>query len=52
MKHNLVLAARAGLGEAMDAEVVLHKECGVTDDHREGLAAFTQKREPRFGHAR
>jgi 2-(1,2-epoxy-1,2-dihydrophenyl)acetyl-CoA isomerase len=51
MKHNLVLAARAGLGEAMDAEVVLHKECGVTDDHREGLAAFTQKREPRFGHA-
>ena len=51
MKHNLVLAGQASLGEAMDVEVALHKECGVTDDHREALAAFAAKREPRFGAA-
>jgi 2-(1,2-epoxy-1,2-dihydrophenyl)acetyl-CoA isomerase len=52
MKRNLLLAGQAGLGEAMDAEVPRHKECGVTDDHREAVAAFVEKREPRFGTAR
>jgi 2-(1,2-epoxy-1,2-dihydrophenyl)acetyl-CoA isomerase len=52
MKRNLLLAGQAGLGEAMDAEVPRHKECGVTDDHREAVAAFVAKREPRFGAAR
>jgi 2-(1,2-epoxy-1,2-dihydrophenyl)acetyl-CoA isomerase len=52
MKRNLLLAGQAGLGEAMDAEVPRHKECGVTDDHREAVAAFVEKREPRFGAAR
>jgi 2-(1,2-epoxy-1,2-dihydrophenyl)acetyl-CoA isomerase len=52
MKRNLLLAGQAGLGEAMDAEVPRHKECGVTDDHREAVAAFMEKREPRFGAAR
>jgi 2-(1,2-epoxy-1,2-dihydrophenyl)acetyl-CoA isomerase len=51
MKHNLLLAGQAGLGEAMDVEVALHKECGVTADHREAVAAFVAKREPRFGGA-
>jgi 2-(1,2-epoxy-1,2-dihydrophenyl)acetyl-CoA isomerase len=51
MKSNLLRAGQAGLGETMDAEVVLHKECGVTDDHREAVAAFMEKREPRFGGA-
>jgi 2-(1,2-epoxy-1,2-dihydrophenyl)acetyl-CoA isomerase len=51
MKHNLLLAGRASLDEAMEAEVALHKECGVTDDHREAVAAFVAKREPRFGAA-
>jgi 2-(1,2-epoxy-1,2-dihydrophenyl)acetyl-CoA isomerase len=49
MKHNLLLAGQAGLDEAMDVEVALHKECGVTDDHREAVAAFVEKREARFG---
>jgi len=49
MKHNLLLAGQAGLGEAMDVEVALHKECGVTDDHRVAVAAFVEKREARFG---
>jgi 2-(1,2-epoxy-1,2-dihydrophenyl)acetyl-CoA isomerase len=52
MKRNLLLAGQAGLDEAMDAEVPRHKECGVTDDHREAVAAFVEKREPRFGAAR
>jgi 2-(1,2-epoxy-1,2-dihydrophenyl)acetyl-CoA isomerase len=51
MKHNLLLAGQAGLGEAMDVEVALHKECGVTADHREAVAAFVEKREARFGGA-
>jgi len=51
MKHNLLLAQRVGLDEAMDVEVALHKECGITDDHREAVAAFVEKREPRFGGA-
>jgi 2-(1,2-epoxy-1,2-dihydrophenyl)acetyl-CoA isomerase len=49
MKHNLLLAGQADLGEAMDVEVTLHKECGVTADHREAVAAFVEKREARFG---
>jgi 2-(1,2-epoxy-1,2-dihydrophenyl)acetyl-CoA isomerase len=51
MKHNLLLAGQAGLGEAMDVEVALHKECGVTADHREAVAAFVEKREAKFGGA-
>jgi 2-(1,2-epoxy-1,2-dihydrophenyl)acetyl-CoA isomerase len=49
MKRNLLLAEQAGLDEAMDVEVALHKECGITDDHREAVAAFVEKREARFG---
>jgi 2-(1,2-epoxy-1,2-dihydrophenyl)acetyl-CoA isomerase len=49
MKQNLLLAGQADLGEAMDVEVTRHKECGVTDDHREAVAAFVEKREARFG---
>jgi 2-(1,2-epoxy-1,2-dihydrophenyl)acetyl-CoA isomerase len=49
MKQNLLLAGQADLGEAMDVEVTRHKECGITDDHREAVAAFVEKREARFG---
>jgi len=51
VKANLLLAGRASLDEAMTAEVPLHKACGITDDHREAVAAFMEKREPRFGAA-
>ncbi len=51
MKHNLLLAGRVSLDEAMEVEVALHKECGITDDHREAVTAFVAKREPRFGAA-
>lgn len=52
MKHNLRLARHASLDEAMAAEIPLHKGCGITADHREAVAAFMEKREPRFGAAR
>jgi len=51
IKRNLLLAGQAGLDEAMAAEVRLHKECGITDDHREAVAAFVAKRPPSGGPA-
>lgn len=50
MKKNLVKAQNADLNEAMDLEVQLHLECGITDDHREAVAAFVEKRAPKFTH--
>lgn len=46
MKENLLRAPERDLFSAMDAEVPLHMACGVADDHREALAAFTGKRVP------
>jgi 2-(1,2-epoxy-1,2-dihydrophenyl)acetyl-CoA isomerase len=44
MKQNLLAAPDIGLGPAMDAEAARHLACGVTDDHREALAAYLAKR--------
>jgi 2-(1,2-epoxy-1,2-dihydrophenyl)acetyl-CoA isomerase len=49
MKANLLDAERLGLAEAMQREVPRHLECGVTDDHREAVQAFVEKRPPVFG---
>jgi 2-(1,2-epoxy-1,2-dihydrophenyl)acetyl-CoA isomerase len=49
MKRNLLIAGHASLDEAMAVEVALHKQCGITPDHKEGVAAFVARREPRFG---
>ena len=38
----------AGLEDALDYEAYLQGIAGATDDHREGLAAFVEKRQPRF----
>jgi 2-(1,2-epoxy-1,2-dihydrophenyl)acetyl-CoA isomerase len=48
MKRNLLLADHADLDEAMVAEVGRHKECGISDDHKEAVAAFVAKRPPVF----
>lgn len=48
MKANLAEAPVVDLDAAMHAEVQRHLECGVTDDHREAVAAFVQKRTPVF----
>jgi len=37
-----------GLAEALALEAGLQELAGRTDDHAEGVAAFSEKREPRF----
>ena len=43
-KQNLNTAESMGLAEAMDQEIVLHKTCGITPDHREAVSAFLERR--------
>jgi len=52
MKENLLDAEALDLDAAMRREIVRYLECGVTDDHKEAVQAFVEKREPRFGAAR
>lgn len=52
IKANLRDAMAFDLVTVMDREVPRHQACGATDDHREAVAAFTQKRAPRFGATR
>ncbi|WP_219414926.1 enoyl-CoA hydratase-related protein [Pseudonocardia nigra] len=49
MKANLLDAQRYGLDDAMDREVPRHLECGVSEDHKEAVQAFVEKRPPVFG---
>jgi 2-(1,2-epoxy-1,2-dihydrophenyl)acetyl-CoA isomerase len=48
-KTAMIKASRAGLSEILELEANLQAECIVTDDFREGVTAFLEKREPRFG---
>jgi 2-(1,2-epoxy-1,2-dihydrophenyl)acetyl-CoA isomerase len=48
MKANLLDAEQLDLAAAMDREVPRHLACGVTDDHREAVQAFVEKRPPVF----
>jgi 2-(1,2-epoxy-1,2-dihydrophenyl)acetyl-CoA isomerase len=41
-------AAAVSLGEAMELEARYQDAAGRTDDHVEGVLAFSEKREPRF----
>ena len=47
-KGALERAATVELDEALDGEAKLQGIAGATADHAEGLAAFREKREPRF----
>jgi 2-(1,2-epoxy-1,2-dihydrophenyl)acetyl-CoA isomerase len=51
MKANLLNAGRLDLETAMDLEVGPHMTCGVTEDHRNAVAAFVEKRKPVFSAA-
>jgi 2-(1,2-epoxy-1,2-dihydrophenyl)acetyl-CoA isomerase len=48
MKENVNLAATGDFRTLLDREAITHLRCGQTEDHREGVAAFLEKREPRF----
>jgi 2-(1,2-epoxy-1,2-dihydrophenyl)acetyl-CoA isomerase len=41
-------AARATLDEQLDIESELQRKCGLTDDYKEGVSAFKERRPPRF----
>ncbi len=48
MKSNINLAAGADFRSMLDREAETHQRCGQTEDHKEGVQAFIQKRAPRF----
>jgi 2-(1,2-epoxy-1,2-dihydrophenyl)acetyl-CoA isomerase len=48
MKENVNLATSADFRTVLDREAVTHLRCGQTQDHREGVAAFLEKRAPKF----
>lgn len=47
-KRALLRSLQADLAFALDYEAMLQEIAGRTEDHREGLAAFFEKRPPRF----
>ena len=47
-KRAIVQAEDADLAASMAYEAALQDVAGGTDDHAEGLAAFAEKRDPRF----
>lgn len=49
MKENLNRAVAAPVDDCMDLEASHHIHCMATDDHREGVAAFVEKRLASFG---
>jgi len=48
MKENVHLSATQGYRELLDREAHTQLRCGETADHREGVAAFLEKRAPKF----
>ena len=48
MKENVNLSLTVDFRTMLDREAVTHLRCGQTADHREGVTAFVEKRQPRF----
>jgi 2-(1,2-epoxy-1,2-dihydrophenyl)acetyl-CoA isomerase len=48
MKANVNLATAADFRTLLDREAETHLRCGMTEDHREGVRAFLEKRQPNF----
>jgi 2-(1,2-epoxy-1,2-dihydrophenyl)acetyl-CoA isomerase len=48
MKANVNLAASTDFRTLLDREAETHMRCSMTDDHKEGVRAFMEKREPKF----
>lgn len=47
-KQAITAAAHNDLDSQLDLEARLQGECGLSDDYREGVSAFIEKREPLF----
>jgi len=48
MKANVNLAATTDFRTLLDREAETHLRCGMTEDHKEGVRAFLEKRAPEF----
>ena len=48
MKANVNLATMTDFRTVLDREAETHLRCGMTDDHKEGVRAFMEKRQPNF----
>jgi 2-(1,2-epoxy-1,2-dihydrophenyl)acetyl-CoA isomerase len=48
MKRNMKIAEEGTLAEALDAEAIGMMRCRETEDHKEALRAFMEKRPPKF----
>ncbi len=48
MKANVNLAASTDFRTLLDREAETHMRCSMTEDHKEGVRAFMEKREARF----
>jgi 2-(1,2-epoxy-1,2-dihydrophenyl)acetyl-CoA isomerase len=48
MKANVNLSTLSDFRAMLDRETETHLRCGQTDDHKEGVNAFMEKREPKF----
>lgn len=48
MKANINLSTHTDFRALLDREAETHLRCGQTDDHKEGVRAFLEKRAPQF----
>jgi 2-(1,2-epoxy-1,2-dihydrophenyl)acetyl-CoA isomerase len=48
MKANINLATHTDFRTLLDREAETHLRCGQTEDHKEGVRAFLEKRTPKF----
>lgn len=48
MKANVNMANHVDFKTMLDREAETHLRCGMTDDHKEGVRAFLEKRAPNF----
>jgi 2-(1,2-epoxy-1,2-dihydrophenyl)acetyl-CoA isomerase len=48
MKENVNLSQEQDFKSILDREALTHLRCGQTDDHKEGIKAFAEKRDPVF----
>jgi 2-(1,2-epoxy-1,2-dihydrophenyl)acetyl-CoA isomerase len=48
MKANINMSTTVDFRTMLDREAETHSRCGATEDHKEGVRAFMEKRTPNF----